>query len=104
MSIVDQFNPPVNYPSYEPALAAHEKAIPNHLPGCPFCHQSDLLETIEWVHERKDQSEFHGEAVRCNRCDVIAPLPIWMRAASEIGVSQRGPVEARSELRMGGAL
>jgi hypothetical protein len=48
------------------------------LADCPLCRKSDCLEIVDWIHERKDGTEYHGEAVRCNRCDAIAPLRAWM--------------------------
>jgi hypothetical protein len=44
---------------------------------CPFCRRSDSLETLNWSQERYDGTEYIGEAVRCNRCDCIAPLEAW---------------------------
>ena len=45
---------------------------------CPFCRCGDLLEEIDWSNERADGSEYIGPAIRCNRCDAIAPAAAWM--------------------------
>jgi hypothetical protein len=70
------------FPSYSAALANDGEAghpiRSDILPTCPFCRQSDRLETIDWSSERQDGTEYVGEAVRCNRCDAIAPVPAWL--------------------------
>jgi len=48
------------------------------LPACPFCHLADQLETIAWSDERADGRQYNGDAVRCNRCNAIAPLFTWL--------------------------
>jgi hypothetical protein len=62
---------------------------------CPFCKQTDMLEIILWSNERADGNEYNGNAVRCNRCDAIAPLSTWIK---------RGlPGDSREASRKGGA-
>jgi hypothetical protein len=46
---------------------------------CPFCLATDRLEIIVWSNERPDGSEYQGNAVRCHRCDAIAPLRTWIK-------------------------
>ncbi len=66
------------FPSYRAALAAHKgERSESSLPACPFCRLSDQLEAINWTSERNDGSEFIGEAVKCHRCEAIAPLSAW---------------------------
>lgn len=52
---------------------------------CPFCRQSDLLEIINWNHERPDGTEYQGDAVKCNRCDAVATASAWARLPSNLG-------------------
>jgi hypothetical protein len=44
---------------------------------CPFCKLADSLEIIAWNNLRTDGTEYQGDAVRCNRCDAIAPAAKW---------------------------
>jgi hypothetical protein len=59
-----------------------EKLESASIPACPLCRQSDRIEIIEWNNERHDGTEYQGTAVRCNRCDAIAPLRAWMGRAA----------------------
>lgn len=72
----------VCFPSYAAALLSDDEAKAPRCseinPPCPFCRQADRLETIGWTNDRADGSEYVGDAVRCNRCDAIAPLPAWL--------------------------
>lgn len=52
---------------------ANLKTIP-----CPFCKRTDLLEVHPWTSERPDGTEYQGDAVRCNRCQAIAPVETWI--------------------------
>lgn len=47
------------------------------LKPCPFCKKADRLSLINWTHERPDGTEYIGEAVKCDRCDAIAPLAVF---------------------------
>lgn len=69
----------IYFPSYADAVKAH-KGEPSEtaLCACPFCHLVDQLEIINWENERADGSEYIGDAVRCNRCDAIAPMAAWI--------------------------
>lgn len=53
------------------------KATPPKLKPCPFCKKSDRLSLIHWIHERANGAEFNGDAVKCDRCDAIAPLAVF---------------------------
>ena len=71
----------IPFPPSQAPGAAQEKAKeipPLHLPECPFCRREDELEIINWSNERADGGEYIGEAVRCNRCDAVAPLHTWL--------------------------
>lgn len=46
---------------------------------CPFCNRTDSLEILDWCSERRDGTEYEGDAVRCNRCDAIASAESWAR-------------------------
>lgn len=70
----------VYFPSYRAAVETHAcKSSKAVLCACPFCHRADQLDIIGWTHEREDGSEYIGDAVKCNRCDAIAPLNVWQR-------------------------
>lgn len=59
------------------AIKAHKAGEePENLKPCPFCGKSDRLVVIDWTHERPDGSEYIGDAVKCDRCDAIAPLAV----------------------------
>ena len=51
---------------------------------CPFCKSTDSLEILPWTNERKDGTEYDGDAVRCNRCDAIAAADSWARRGLSI--------------------
>lgn len=69
----------VCFPNYAAAVAAHKAQRDGKgLPACPFCRLADMLEIIGWSTERNDGSEYIGPAVRCNRCDAIAPKAAWL--------------------------
>lgn len=60
------------------AIKAHKAGEdPEKLKPCPFCGKSDRLVVIDWTHERPDGSEYIGDAVKCDRCDAIAPLTVF---------------------------
>ena len=44
---------------------------------CPFCHQADMLEIMTWTSERRDGTEYNGSAIKCHRCEAIAPANAW---------------------------
>ena len=46
---------------------------------CPFCNRTDLLEIYPWTSERPDGTEYQGDAVKCHRCEAIAPVEAWAR-------------------------
>ncbi len=46
---------------------------------CPFCKSTDSLEVLPWISERKDGTEYDGDAVKCTRCDSITPVASWAR-------------------------
>lgn len=73
----------VYFPSYAAAVEAHKcKPSEAGLPACPFCRLSDQLDITAWTNERMDGSEYTGDAVRCLRCDAIAPLTAWLSRRS----------------------
>ncbi len=74
-----------------------KEAPPSHLPDCPFCHQDDELEILDWTTERRDGSEFIGEAVRCNRCDAFAPLAKWLDLFSFLTPVDKTPSQNLSQ-------
>ncbi len=51
---------------------------PLELP-CPFCLKTDELEIYNWSQERRDGTEYIGEAMRCHRCEAIATMGAWMK-------------------------
>lgn len=51
---------------------------------CPYCKRTDSLEIISWSNERKDGTEYVGDAVRCRRCDSIASADSWSRLGTPI--------------------
>jgi hypothetical protein len=59
------------------ALAAEKETTGKDC--CPFCMKSDMIEEIEWSGERFDGTDFRLPALRCNRCDMLAPKGIWQR-------------------------
>lgn len=72
MSTIVLPSPPSH--SVKPTNQSHQP----DLPACPFCNRTDEIEVINWSNERADGSEYCGEAVKCNRCDAIAPLGTWL--------------------------
>jgi hypothetical protein len=36
-----------------------------------------MLEIITWNSERHDGTEYQGDAVKCCRCEAIAPVDAW---------------------------
>jgi hypothetical protein len=59
-------------------LEKSESLPPTSIP-CPFCNKTDSLQTIQWCHERPDQTEYNCDAVKCVRCDAVAAVPTWMK-------------------------
>ena len=66
-------------PGTSETLPTWQASPSDPLPPCPFCQRADLLEEIHWSNEREDGTEFDGPAIRCNRCDAIAPAAAWMK-------------------------
>lgn len=64
------------YPTLADALAAEKEPAGEHC--CPFCLKSDMIEEIRWAGERFDGTDFELPALRCNRCDLIAPKVRWV--------------------------
>lgn len=46
---------------------------------CPFCLKTDELEIRRWSQERRDGTEYDGDAVRCHRCEAIATMAAWIK-------------------------
>jgi hypothetical protein len=67
---------------FQPAAEAARTAESQKsaLKPCPFCGLADRLEIMDWTHERRDGTESEGDAVKCNRCDAIAPVGVWQGA------------------------
>ena len=68
----------LTFPSYAAAVASVKYSPDAPLPECPFCLKNDRLERLEWSAERADGSDYEGPAVRCNRCDAVAPAAAWL--------------------------
>lgn len=51
---------------------------------CPFCKQTDMLEITAWTSERKDGTEYTGDAVKCHGCEAIAPVEAWARLGTAV--------------------
>jgi hypothetical protein len=45
---------------------------------CPFCMKTDELEIVTWSHERRNGTEYLGDAMRCHRCESVVTLAAWM--------------------------
>ncbi len=66
------------FDTYAAAVKAHKDGEdPEKLKPCPFCGRRDKLVMIDWTHERPDGTEYNGDAVKCDRCDAIAPLAVF---------------------------
>jgi hypothetical protein len=46
---------------------------------CPYCGKTDELEIVNWSQERRDGTEYIGDAMRCHRCESIVTLAAWMK-------------------------
>lgn len=65
-------------PPAQPEIDAKPAASKGQqLKPCPFCKKTDRLSLIQWIHERPNGGEFKGDAVKCDRCDAIAPLAVF---------------------------
>jgi len=58
------------------------ESTPAKLPRCPFCMKADMIQELWWAWEAFDGSEHESPALRCNRCNAIAPKPVWESAGS----------------------
>lgn len=52
---------------------------------CPFCGLTDMIETIQWTSERPAGSEYQGDAMKCYRCEAIAPVKAWSLRGEAVG-------------------
>lgn len=59
---------------------------------CPFCGKIDMLEIMHWSQERRDGTEYDGDAVRCHRCEAIAPIAAWSKREP----AAHGPAKSRT--------
>lgn len=70
-------------------IAKTEGANLNGIP-CPFCRQTDCLETIAWTSERRNMTEYQGDAVKCHCCEAIAPATAWEKLGQRNGAEMKG--------------
>lgn len=46
---------------------------------CPSCKEHDRIQFLQLTSEQEDGTEYIGEAAKCTRCDLVAPIAAWKR-------------------------